>query len=514
MVICATCNRTAPSNPPCPRGMCGRCCPKTPPCDPSNHLKPRRKVRGVVGKGSKSRKESAWKEAHARCRHLWRTDRIKVLSRVLGVTPQAMHKATMASILREVRAQLGHTPPSDEAATQAAETAEDMSVALLVSPQAEAQAVRNVLDSTTLREYLAEEDAVDETEEPWQPDWGIPDDMEPDDDDTVPADAPSSSSLVPTGADSAATVSTIAWLGGDEAPAALAPSTASASASTSVWLGGPDRPLAATSQSTKKSSSNVTQPWIVKNAEGLPCAHWNRMHPPYANSLQTFDSGGYCYDKQTPFQINRFFQFFEQHKCGGNLRDVREAQFPWTAAGTAAELVQEMHAPGRWFRFQLREPHPCALDGTDRSSPLVWKHPTGGYIRCMHCTCLYNVPKLLRNGLVPGPYPGKGGVIGVYCYPMEGAALATRSSGYCMYTSPFEDGWFWGARCEMQVAKGLSVKRKIAVGNAQLAPWIGSYSMVALWIHVMHEQELRTAYDKPVTLYYLVDKWNPDLVEQ
>ena len=97
---------------------------------------------------------------------------------------------------------------------------------------------------------------------------------------------------------------------------------------------------------------------------------------------------------------------------------------------------------------------------------------------------------------------------------MEGAALATKSSGYCIYTSPYEDGWYWGARCELQVAKGLSVKRKMAVGQAQLAAWEGSYSMTALWVHVMHEQELRTAYGEPITLYYSVDKWNPDLVEQ
>ena len=38
--------------------------------------------------------------------------------------------------------------------------------------------------------------------------------------------------------------------------------------------------------------------------------------------------------------------------------------------------------------------------------------------------------------------------------------------------------------------------------------------MSGLWVHVMHEQELRTAYGEPITLYHSVDKWNPDLVEQ
>ena len=132
----------------------------------------------------------------------------------------------------------------------------------------------------------------------------------------------------------------------------------------------------------------------------------------------------------------------------------------------------------------------------------------------MHCTCLYNVPKLLISGLVPGPNPGKGNTHRVYCYPMEGASMAMKSSAYCVYTCPFEDGWYWGARCELQVAKGLSWKRKMAVGTAELAAWPGSYSMSALWVHVMHEQEIRTQYGEPVQLYYQCDKWNPELVEQ
>ena len=96
---------------------------------------------------------------------------------------------------------------------------------------------------------------------------------------------------------------------------------------------------------------------------------------------------------------------------------------------------------------------------------------------------------------------------------MEGAALALKSSGYCVYTSPFEDGWFWGARCELQVAKGMSYKGRISVGERQLAAWPGSYSMSALWVHVIHEKGLRKAYSQEVHLHYNVDKWNPQLVE-
>ena len=513
MVKCGTCNRTAPSKPPCPRGMCGRCCPQTAPCDARNHHKPRRKVRGVVGKGSVSRKNTAWKEAHARCRHLWRKDRMKTLSRVLDVTPAAMFKATMRAILTEARARLGHAPLGDSAGAQAAESAEDMAVALLVSPQAQAEAVRNVLDSTTLRKFLEEEDNDNVIDEPWEPDWDPLEETAPDDADDLRDDVPSSSSLVPAGSGSAATASSMAWLGGEEALAPLAPAAAAASSSTTAWLGGPDQPLRTSLQKRQESSSNVEKPWVVFNKEGRPCAHWERKHPPYAQTLHEFDIGGYAYNVDVPFKPERFFQFFQKYDCGDNLLDMREARFPWTASGDAVQLLRKPHEPGRWFRFQLREPRPRPAPRTDISNPLVWSHPDAGYIRCMHCTCMYNVPKLLREGLVPGPNSGKGTTHEVYCYPMEGAALATKSSGYCIYTSPFEDGWLWGARCEMQVAKGWSWKRKLAVGAAQLAAWEGSYSMTALWVHVMHEQEVRKAYGEQVVLYYQVDKWNPIYVE-
>ena len=177
------------------------------------------------------------------------------------------------------------------------------------------------------------------------------------------------------------------------------------------------------------------------------------------------------------------------------------------------EINQNVHRAGKWFRFQLREPQPEALKGTNTSNTFTWIHPWAEYTRCLHSTCMYNIPDVLLNGLKPGPQKGKGDVHGVYCYPMHGAALAVSSSGYCVYTSPFEDGWFWGARCELQVAKGMAYKRKMSVGEKQLAAWPGSYSMTALWVHVIHEKELREAYSAEVHLAYNVDKWNPELVK-
>ena len=171
MPKCARCNESAPSNPPCPHGLCGKCCDGAPPCDVSIHKKPRRKVRGVVGAGAHARKVAAWKEAHRRCRHLWRTGREKTLSRVLGVTPVAMRMATMKVILAEARAQLG-LDDAQGASAQASDTPMDMAVAMLVPPKTEAEAVRSVMACADLHEFLQEGIDVEDPPSPLWPDWG------------------------------------------------------------------------------------------------------------------------------------------------------------------------------------------------------------------------------------------------------------------------------------------------------------------------------------------------------
>ena len=78
-------------------------------------------MRGNAGKGSRLRKNAAWKEAHAMCRHLWHGGREKMLCRVLGITPIAMREATMRMILGAARAKLGHNQPQDDTATHTAD---------------------------------------------------------------------------------------------------------------------------------------------------------------------------------------------------------------------------------------------------------------------------------------------------------------------------------------------------------------------------------------------------------
>ena len=81
-----------------------------------------------------------------------------------------------------------------------------------------------------------------------------------------------------------------------------------------------------------------------------------------------------------------------------------------------------------------------------------------------------------------------------------------------VYTPPNQDGWFIGPRIEMQVAMGLAHQQRISVGSGQYAAWPGCFSATALWIHVIHEDALRAAYQSAVALHYVEDKWRPEFV--
>jgi hypothetical protein len=97
---------------------------------------------------------------------------------------------------------------------------------------------------------------------------------------------------------------------------------------------------------------------------------------------------------------------------------------------------------------------------------------------------------------------------------MKSESLAVKSSGYCVYTSPHKDGTFWGPRLELQVAVGLSsAKQKhIHVGERQFAAFEESYSVSALWVHLVTQEEIRTAIQAPMKLWYVTDAWRPEFV--
>jgi drug/metabolite transporter superfamily protein YnfA len=54
--------------------------------------------------------------------------------------------------------------------------------------------------------------------------------------------------------------------------------------------------------------------------------------------------------------------------------------------------------------------------------------------------------------------------------------------------------------------------KSINVGGRQYAAFEGSYSMTALWVHLITQDELRLAWQEPVGLWYCIDAWRPELL--
>ena len=98
----------------------------------------------------------------------------------------------MKTIMAEARAHMGRGNTIGEVATQARSTVEDVAVAFLVSPQAEAAAVRSVLSLEPVREILEEVVNEDEPAGVWVPDWIGSENIQPHDEDHQPTDVPRS----------------------------------------------------------------------------------------------------------------------------------------------------------------------------------------------------------------------------------------------------------------------------------------------------------------------------------
>jgi len=266
---------------------------------------------------------------------------------------------------------------------------------------------------------------------------------------------------------------------------------------------------------TKMQANPPPQPWLVYNARGHPCAHWERVSPELAfNEADMLRLGHWCHNAEMKrADIADVVEWLHNHGVAKKLSAPMLKDFEWRTAEsiTGPSLL---HNVGRWYRFNFHHPEPAPLQGTKISCHTKWEHPWADYRRCIHSTNLYVLPRILHQGLQVGDHVGKGGVRGVYCYEMKSESLAVKSSGYCVYTSPHKDGTFWGPRLELQVAVGLSsAKQKhIHVGERQFAAFEESYSVSALWVHLVTQEEIRTAMQAPVKLWYVTDAWRPEFV--
>jgi hypothetical protein len=54
--------------------------------------------------------------------------------------------------------------------------------------------------------------------------------------------------------------------------------------------------------------------------------------------------------------------------------------------------------------------------------------------------------------------------------------------------------------------------KSISVGGRQYAAFEGSYTMTALWVHLITQDELRLALQEAVRLWYYIDAWRPEFL--
>jgi hypothetical protein len=267
-------------------------------------------------------------------------------------------------------------------------------------------------------------------------------------------------------------------------------------------------------ETTPPSCHQPRRSWAVFNCEGQECGHYARAFPPLATCYADMKTLGIVSQirKVTP-SIEHVVTWLKDQQVFVNLKPPVLTAFEWPGKVSIRE-AEHIHSVGKWYRFELREPRPGPLAGTDTTCSTKYSHKWADYRRCIHSTSLYVLPSILHQGLLPGKHPGKGGARGVYCYEMITKSLAVKSSQYCVYASPRSDGVFWGPRLEIQVAVGCAMHhaKSINVGGRQYAAFEGSYSMTALWVHLITQDELQLAWQEPVGLWYCIDAWRPELL--
>jgi hypothetical protein len=263
------------------------------------------------------------------------------------------------------------------------------------------------------------------------------------------------------------------------------------------------------------SSDRSRKPWVVLNAAGRECGHYERCWPPLAYSHEDMTRMGLlCRSAEAPIgKIEDVVEWLKDYGVAANLMSPILTSFEWPGEISIRE-ASKLHSFGKWYRFELRQPQPSPIAGTNTTSSTKYSHPWADYRRCIHATSLYVLPSILHKGLLPGKHPGRGGVRGVYCYEMITHSLAVKSSQYCVYTSPQGDGVFWGPRLELQVALGCAMhhRKSISVGQRQYAAFEGSYTVTALWVHVITQDELQLAWKEIVRLWYVLDAWRAEFL--
>ena len=225
---------------------------------------------------------------------------------------------------------------------------------------------------------------------------------------------------------------------------------------------------------------------------GNPCSHYRRDFPPFRGGKKYTEVHQTVSADQLYAQAPTILQSWMELRPGlvERLGVPLIRPYPWGNNNDGSPVRPGLHDAGVWFYMPLREWNPPAPSGTDMDT---WRLAGNEMSRAIHATNMYVLHRIVVDGLVAGPEPGKGGVVAVFAYAARGNGEAQSSSGYAVYSDLANNGLSFSVRVELAVQLWRSGEPgigKISVGNNQWALRAGAYHVTGIWIHALAESDM------------------------
>jgi len=249
------------------------------------------------------------------------------------------------------------------------------------------------------------------------------------------------------------------------------------------------------------------------------CAHYQRMLPLQIEL------------KNIPCSLSPDFSLREAHQAGkrilmewislrprlaAQLLPPEERPYEWFDISNNTPMTR-IHDVGLWLYFGLKTPKQPYPEGTiTKNGRQFWKGEE--FTETVHACSMYTVYNSIVEGLKSGP-PGKGGLVGVYCYRTTASPAICKSSSY--YRS-YErlcgcdvHNIFFGPSllldCELWRA-GEEGIGPMSAGSRQLCVKPCCLHLRGMWVHIMTPEDLRslpTGHPAILQWYQIGPSWFP-----
>ena len=229
------------------------------------------------------------------------------------------------------------------------------------------------------------------------------------------------------------------------------------------------------------------------------CAHYERMSPLQVQL------------KEIPCTLNPDCSLRSAHQAGkrilmewislrprlaAQLLPPEERPYVWFDMFDNTPMTK-IHDVGLWLYFGLKTPKPPYPEGTTtKNGRQFWQGQE--FTETVHACSMYTVYNSIVEGLKSGP-PGKGGLVGVYCYRTTAtASICKSSSGYRVYEHLCgceAHNIFFGPtmvlECELWRAGDPGIG-PMAAGAKQLCVKPGCFHLKGMYVHIMTPEDFQS----------------------